>query len=331
MLVHRTMLWPWSVLLIVVSIGTIADSTPVRHSGTPNMGRCGVSQIEHLPRHPSVIAFGSSRVREGIDPQALDMNLVGMGEPSVNMGRTGLSPMRSYVMLRDVLARDVRPHAVVYEIDLQSLAGGVTGKPITAPQFAAYMTWKDVVHVADPFLELNALDRLRLISLTAMAKFGGAVMALLGSGPLYTWDAAAMQVHCRSPAYDLIVTTAAYPRGGLTTLATPTKITVPPLVSQAGLLSPNALQELYYVGLARALCRSHGILFVAIRPKMRGELPISKASMDELLNVVPEFREPSAGEASKMWLGFADDTHMGAPARALYSRWVASIVKGAQT
>lgn len=321
------MLWPWGVLLIVLLIGLIADSTPVRHSGTPSMGRCGVNQFENLPLHPSVIAFGSSRVREGIDPFALDVALHSIGEPSVNVGRTGLSSMRSFVMLRDVLARGVRPHAVVFEIDLQALEGGVPGNPISAPQFAAYMTWKDVVHVAAPFSELSELNRLRLIALTAMAKFGGSVIALLGAGPLHTWDAAALQMHCRSAAYDLMLVNAANLRNGLTSKTTPTKGTAPPLVTQAGLRSPNALQELYYIGLARALCKSQRITFVAIRPKMRGELPLSKASLDELLNVVPEFREPSADEASKMEPGYADDKHMGAPARDLYSKWLASIVR----
>lgn len=105
-----------------------------------------ILQLKHAttitPRRPLVLAFGSSRVQQGLDPGVMGFD-EGSNDPLVfNFGYRGAGPViaaRNYFRLR---AAGIRPDYVLIEFSSASAAGGASAAGIV-------MKWPDRFTVAD--------------------------------------------------------------------------------------------------------------------------------------------------------------------------------------
>lgn len=90
--------------------------------------------------------------------------------------------------------------------------------------------------------------------------------------------------------------------------------------------SAAARQVLHLLQQIRALCGQHGIVLLVARQGADREPALAPPVVDALKALVPEFVQPPEDLVRSTWGRFADATHMGPDARALYSRWLAEQV-----
>ena len=312
--------WPVAVLLAALAFLLCVDLTPVRHAAVVGLGGCAVRQITRLPPRVDVVALGSSRVRAGISPAVLTLASGAELAVNMNLGRSGLSAMRSYVTLRDALEQGMRPRFVVFEIDLDALQRADRPGPVRLPLHAGIMRWRDIDLLLQLHHDLPAIDRARLQLLGAAAKVRGAIIPVLGAAPVIgQLGDGALVVDCQAGL------DAEQARQGAGELAERRGL-VPAAAREFSLAPPEAQerrQELFFIDRARELCHEHGIRLVVVRPGAAYEPALSPSALAVVRALVPEFDEPPAEIVEATWSGFLDAYHMGPSARERYSAWLA--------
>lgn len=314
-----TRVWPKVVLLATVAFMLCIDFTTVRHAAVVGMGNCAVRQFVRLPETVDVLALGSSRVRAGISPAIMSSASGGALSANFNLGRSGLSAMRSYVTLRDALERGVRPRFVYLEIDIDALAR--TEDRLQLPMHSAIMRWRDIGLLLELHSDFTPIERLRLRLLAAAAKVRGAILPVLGGAPLTGLLGGNGPVLGCQDGLDAVQA-----RRGASELAE-RRLIVPAVARELDLAPAESRarrEELYFVDRVRALCRKHGIRLLVARPGAAYEPALSERSLQQVRALVPEFDEPPADVVKASWGGFLDAYHMGPLARERYSAWLAA-------
>jgi len=314
-----TYAWPKAVLLAALAFLLCLDLAPVRHAVVVGMGDCAVRQFVHLPGHVDMMALGSSRVRAAVSTQAIAAASGGVMSANFNLGRSGLSAMRSYVTLRDTLDRGVRPRVVVLEIDLDALQRRDADGRVRLPLHAAIMRWHDIGLLLDLHSDLSTVERWRLVLLAAAAKVRGAIIPMLGGAPVTG------QLGIDAPVADCQAgLDAEQARQGVTELAERRRTAQAALreIALAPADAPARREELFFVERVRALCLAHGIGLVVVRPGAAYEPVLSPRALADVRALVPEFDEPPAALVQAAWAEFLDASHMGPGARERYSVWL---------
>jgi hypothetical protein len=316
-------LWPIVLLAAGLFFLLYIDAPNMRHAAVLGLGNCSVQQYYGIPANPDFLALGSSRVRQGIAPEEIGAESNGRLTRNYNLGRSGLSSPRDYIVLRDLLERGVRPRAVYFELDLNALLRSTDVRLLRVPQYVALLKYSDLYLLQKAQPNMNSVERAQLTALTGLEKLRGAIVAFASGAPF----GSAIPVgqaphHCRPQ--DVTA-----PGIGQRLRAHIKRAQEPETDRQMLQLTPDsaeARQVLFFLAGVRALCQQYGIALVVARPGAIGEPGLGAADEAAVKALAPEFVQPPRELAREIWADFDDETHMGSAARVRYTRWLAKVL-----
>lgn len=316
---------PITVLLLAAAFLASLDSTLVRHASVLGMSECSVRQWLSVPDRLDVAAFGSSRVRAGLSPDAIAQASAGALRSNVNFGRSGLSAMRSYVMLRDLVERGARPRFVFLEVDLEALQTSEPHAAIRPGAQAAFLRYADLASVLEIDGGLGPVGKARLLALTTLDKVRESIIPVLRGAALLD----AVRPVDQPVRTCLLANEFALGERGSRELAAQREAMLALHHDRERSYAPGhprafqRAQELYYLARIRELLATHGAGLVVARHGAAYEPPLSPAAVAAVRVDVPEFAQPPASLVRATWPTFLDASHLGPDGRAAYSAWLA--------
>jgi hypothetical protein len=307
------------------------DAAVLRQASVVGMGECSIRQFLSLPRDIDFLALGSSRVRSGISTQAMERASGGVLRNNFNFGRSGMSAMRSYITLRDVIERGARPRVVFMEVDLDAFQDVNTSSPIKMPANAAFMKYSDVELMLEYPEGLSTLSAMRLRLLTWLDKVRGSIIPMLALDPLsgQLRSPRTPVPSCQEPA-DFEQTRPGKQemealRHRLSERSADFAVSTREM-RQGSATSPKRQQELFFVAKARELARGLGVTFLVARHGSAYEPPLSRGAVAQIRLEIPEFVQAPDSVIRESWKDFVDIPHMGPVAREQYSAWLAEYI-----
>jgi len=329
--------WRPALLLTALVLFLVwTDSRGFRQGIVRNTQACAVSQMMALPPEVDFVAIGSSRIRQGIDPQQIIEGSGGRIRHPMNFGRGGKSVLRNFAILDDVLKQGARPAAILLEVDLERVASKAHPRSIPVPRDTGILSFAAVLGTYGIHPQRPVIERLQNVALKLLVKLRTSLMyAFSGDAISHHWQALGIgqaDAVCRVPNYDVRL-----PEHVAKTEAViqhydkvfgPSRRTIEDdrFAQGEGL---HAQDELYYLSQARAVAAHHQVRLIVTRPWNAGQPPLSEAAQTRIRAIIPEFVYPPADLVRASWDHFFDHNHMDVQARLAYSRWVADeVVRG---
>lgn len=321
--------WPVSLIILAFSFLSSLDSILVRHAAVIGMAKCSVEQVVNMPSQVDLLALGSSRVLEGISTSTIEAASHGTIRRSFNLGRTDLSALRSYVILRDILERGIKPTIVFVEVNINALMDGGSQDQVKIPPHSAIMKFSDIGVLVESHKELGNVELHRLKVLAIFEKVRGSIIPILSGVPVLAWLRAGKQPisDCMDTYSEkqLRIGQEQLEKHRLAYLSThrvgkPIETDYRPRAT----VSASWRQELFFLEKIRALCQARGIALVVSRHWRAYEPPLSDSALAEIKTLIPEFEYPPKDLIRHTWAYFRDVAHMGPKAREIYSEWLTS-------
>lgn len=319
----RVTIWIGLIFALGISFLGYIDSPRVRHGSVLGLGSCSVKQYYMIPEKPDLLTFGSSRVRQGISPESIKTASKGQINSVYNLGRSGISTHREFIILRDLLEKGIRPRAVFIELDIDSLLSENDSKFRYIPENAVFMKYSDLRLLLESSPALTHNEELRMIALSYLEKIRGAIATFVSGAPFtIITHRSSPPTHCRVPKTSTInlgqhIRARIHQAHETVTSTRPT---------QNPSNTKTAQRTLFFINKIRALCKDNGISLIIARPGAVDEVPLSAEQEAIIRATVPEFVQPADQIVRRTWNGFDDETHMGHHARVVYSTWVAELL-----
>jgi hypothetical protein len=309
------------------------DSPYVRHTFAEEDYKCSVNQIAKLPvEQVDMLAIGSSRVRAGMNLSVVSSHSNGAVVSPYNFARSGINPLRNYVILRDLLERGVSPTYAYVEVSTEAFADDEINRHIEPFVDVGILKFADVFRLFEAYKHAPFLQRLHIVAASLLKKIGDTLI-YVGDGRIWAANSGLSEDAprvCWRPNYDEKSKTedAAIERGRREYEKEFGDLSVARNDVIKSFSTPSADLELYSFGLVRSLAHANDIKLISSRHWAAYEPPISEQSLSLLRERVPEFVYPSASFVRSTWGDFADATHMYKTSRQRYSEWLAAQLFG---
>ncbi len=318
------------VFSVCLSFLWLLDTPLIRYSNVGHNIGCVANQMINMPPAIDFLALGSSRVREGIDPEEMIRYSGGRLKTAFNVGESGLDIARSHTIVKDLLDRGVVLGAVFVEVDLDAVRGIRPYRGRLNISYPGFMRYREILDVAsvipDPVAAFAATSRL----VVAKVKFG---LGLLMGGGLRESLIALSYPPARSCVKkDLAFSNEKREKrkerklrqlketfGDLTTAEDERFSYVD---------TPSARLELAYLEKLRILAHERRFRLLVGRHWGYADPPISAATVMHIRELLPEFVYPEASFVRQNSTDFVDASHMRIQSRKAFSRWLTDIVVG---
>jgi hypothetical protein len=327
---------PALLLMALVLFLSWTDSAGFRQGIVRNTQACAVTQMLALPPGVDFVAIGSSRIRQGIDPQHMIQASGGRLRQPMNFGRGGRSVQRNFAILEDLLERGARPAAVMFEVDLDRLASNAKTRSIPVPRDIGILSFPALLATYGAHPDRPWVERLQNIALKVLVKLRTSLMYTF-SGDAIGHQLLALRTEqaeatCRVPNYDVRLPEHVAKTEALVKhydqVFGPSRRTAEDDRFQAG-HGLHAQDELHYLNRARQVAARHQVRLIVTQPWNAGQPPLSGQAQARIRAIIPEFIYPPADLVRASWDHFFDHNHMDAQARRAYSGWLAQeVVRG---
>lgn len=316
-----------AVLVAAAAFVWWTDQPAVRYAFVRGGWQCSVQQFVNLPRDVDMIAIGSSRVRAGLDLNMVAARSGGQVSQPYNFSRTGRSPMRNYVIFRDIVERGTDLKFAYVEIDTAAFADTTQGQPLAVDRDVGFQRYGDILQVFHAFADRPVLERAHNIAAQSLKKIGDSIVFLFSGriAEANSQNGEPAPHVCWREYYNTKTAgkTRRIEKQKADYEATFGDLWVAESDTVKSFRSRRAVLEAYYFGLVRDLARKHGIKLVTSRHWRAYEPPLTAASLAELKLRFPEFIYPEADFVRSTWADFLDATHMFAGSRERFSHWFA--------
>ncbi|TNF52376.1 MAG: hypothetical protein EP308_11495 [Burkholderiales bacterium] len=329
----------WRPALLLMALALFlswTDSAGFRQGIVRNTQACAVTQMLALPPGVDFVAIGSSRIRQGIDPQHMVKVSGGRLRQPMNFGRGGRSVQRNFAILEDLLERGARPAAILFEVDLDRLASNAKTRSIPVPRDIGILSFRDLFGTYGAHPDRPVIERLQNVALKVLVKLRTALMYTF-SGDAIGHQLLALRTEqadttCRVPNYDVRLPVHVEKTEALVQhydkVFGPSRRTTEDDRFQPG-NGLHAQDERHYLERAREVAARHRVRLIVTQPWNAGQPPLSGPAQDRIRAIIPEFVYPPPELVRASWDHFFDHNHMDTQARLAYSGWLATeVVRG---
>lgn len=328
----RHVLKPTLVLALLAVFLFWADSVGFRHGMVMSQQACGVNQILSFPRDVDFVVIGSSRTRQGIDPDLLRDASDGLIRTPMNFSRSGKGAARHFTLLKDLLEEGARPKTVLLELDIGSLMSDTDPSSIPVQRDAGFQSFHTIfqsfyIHPQRPLIERAQNVALKsLIKLRASLVYAASGDAFKHQFQAFKSDGAASV--CR-PKYvrrrPIHIQRYEESIKQFDEIFGPSRATMTDDRFSVG----DTLQaqiELFYLNKVRSLASQYGVQLLVTRLWRAGQPPLSDQALSRIRAIIPEFIYPPSELVRGSWENFLDATHLNPKGGEDYTRWLASAV-----
>ncbi len=318
------------VLSLCLSFLWWLDTPLIRYSNVGHNIGCVANQMINMPPSVDFLALGSSRIREGIDPEEMIRHAGSRLKTAFNVGESGLDIARSHTIVKDLLDRGVVLGVVFVEMDLDAVGGirPYRGKlNISYPGFMRYGEILDVASVMPDSVSAFAVASRLFVG---KVKFG--LGLLMGGGLRESLVALSRPPSLSCMKKDLAFSSEKREKRKERKLRQLQEIFGDPAAVEDDRFSyvdtPSSRLEFAYLEKLRRLAREHGFRLLVGRHWGYADPPLSVAAVERIQTQVPEFVYPGAWFVRQHSEDFVDASHMRKNSRDAYSRWLTDIVVG---
>jgi hypothetical protein len=324
--------WPALVLAALALFLVWADTPGFRHGIVQGQQACAVNQTLSLPPGVDFIVIGSSRARQGVDPEVLKEASEGRIRMPMNFARNGKGAARHFTLLDDLLARGARPTAVLFELDIDRLMSNVEPMNIPVPQDIGFQTFATVFESFVVHPQRPVIERFHNVALKVLLKVRSALVYVFSGGAVshqyqaFRADGAASV--CRP---EHVVRRPVHVRRYQVSIQKFDKLFGPSRATaeddRFSLGSTlHAQIEQFYLQKMRSIADRHQVQLLVTRLWRAGQPPLSEQALARIRAVIPEFVYPPAEHVRNSWANFLDASHLDPKGREAYSRWLAEEV-----
>lgn len=288
---------------------------------------CSVRQMVRMPASADFAAFGSSRVRRGIDQSLIvEASAEQISEP-FNLGRPQRNIVRTYRMLQDLYDRGTELDYIFVEVDLDHFRPGTHTQP-GVDNYVGVLKYGDILLMNSALKEMQLLPRLHFVGRHLLKKLGDSI-AYAASGKFahnYALLDRPIENVCWKRRFDRSTARdrkrleewrvkMARKHGDLKTAVDDGAVDA---------TSAQAVAELFFLRRIRDLAARHGTTMIVSQHWRAYQPPLSPQVVAQLQEIIPDFAYPPADVVRSTWPHFMDTRHMGEKARRAFSLWMVS-------
>lgn len=326
-----------SILGVFVAFLVSLEDPEFRFGSAGNARQCLANQIINMPEDPDIVLLGSSRLRRGVSPEQMVEDLGG-DLKVYNLGRSGFSTPRSYVLLRTLYDKGARPSVVVVEAELEAMRGvfardKVRQRADWKVDSAAALGFRDMLDIPRSVFDAGVFGQ--------MAFVGAGIARKIEMGIEQTLTGERVKVAPGQPV-DTVCMLKRFDAPDDKRLARQERAKKQYETAQAEVfgdldtalddrhdIAENSYTraELAYLQRIRDLVDAHGGELLVVRLFPFRSPPISDTVRTRLTELVPEHRSPPESLYREVADMFADVTHFNRQGREIYTRWLSTEIE----
>lgn len=152
------------------------DRPAVRYAFVAGGWDCSVQQFVNLPTaNVDLVAIGSSRVRAGLDLEIVAGQSGGEINSYYNFSRTGINPIRNYVIFRDLIEKDLGLKYAYVEINTEAFLARASNN-IGIQRDVGILRFSDLLHLYHAYPSSSVVQRIHTVAASALKKVGDSLV-----------------------------------------------------------------------------------------------------------------------------------------------------------